>query len=246
MLPVALLDWLDSPVSRAPPWLGAGGAVGLRQHFSTAACSEWVRGTYEARSLWTSDFGGDQFSLGRAFYTHLEQGRTEAYFADAVASDARVEAHLPGLQQAMRTLAEGLVGGQVRPRRGWCGAGFHVFPARGHVAKRGGVVHFDTEGLTRHHIERRARAVTAVAMLQPATNGGELCVWDLLYDGRDGVEEAQLRATQSFMAPYGVGDAVAIDSFRLHQIQPFAGNEDRVSATIHLAEVDTGLWESWF
>ncbi len=32
----------------------------------------------------------------------------------------------------------------------------------------------------------------------------------------------------------------------LHQIQPFEGDRDRVSITIHAAEIDDGLWDTWF
>ena len=42
------------------------------------------------------------------------------------------------------------------------------------------------------------------------------------------------------------GDALLIDSRRLHQIRPFRGGADRVSITVHAAEVDRGVWETWF
>ena len=45
---------------------------------------------------------------------------------------------------------------------------------------------------------------------------------------------------------YATGDVVLIDSYTLHQIQPFAGSRERISATVHAAQVDTGLWECWF
>jgi hypothetical protein len=221
-------------------------AVGVRRHFSPDTCSDWVAGTYGARALWTADFGDDQFSLGRAFYTHLEQGRSGDYFADAAASDRRVETHAKGLQAAMRVLASSFVGGDVKQRRGWCGSGIHIFPASGHVATHGGVIHFDTEGLTAHHITNRRRALSLVAMLQPPSRGGGLGLWDVLYDGRDALDDDALEEAPRIVARYGVGDVVVIDSYRLHQIQPFRGNRDRVSATIHLAEIDDGHWESWF
>jgi hypothetical protein len=36
-----------------------------------------------------------------------------------------------------------------------------------------------------------------------------------------------------------------IDSYRLHQIQPFQGARDRVSITAHLLYRD-GAWQIWF
>jgi hypothetical protein len=224
--------------------LDARGVVALRRQLSALDCSRWVLGTYAARESWTADFGEEQFSLGRAFYTHLEQGKSSEYFKDAQKSDARVERYAPGLQGAMRALATRLTGGEVRPRHGWCGPGIHVFPAGGHVAAHGGVVHFDHEGLTHHHVARHAPALSLVCMLQPPTSGGGLRVWDVVYDGPD-TEEDEADAA-SVLAVYEAGDLVAIDSYRLHQIQPFQGDADRISATIHLAQIDAGHWESWF
>ncbi len=61
-----------------------------------------TRAVLDARDRWTADFGGAQFSLGRPFYRHLETGRAAEYFAHCAASDALVEAVLPGTQSAVR------------------------------------------------------------------------------------------------------------------------------------------------
>ncbi len=226
--------------------LASSCAVVIEQHFSIEQCARWTEGVYRARDVWTHDFGGEQFALGRAFYTHYEEGKSSAYFADTAASDARVEAHCPGLQQAMRDLVARVVrDGRTVQRRGWCGPGIHVFPPGGPVASRGGVRHFDTEGLAAHHVQRRRPAISLVAMLQtPETDGG-LKVWDVLYDGHDHPTREELRARHATVT-YRTGDVVLIDSYRLHQIQPFAGSRERISATVHAALVDVGLWECWF
>ena len=222
-------------------------AVVLPGWFAPEQCDRWVRGVYEARDVWTRDFGGEQYSLGRAFYTHFEEGKSDAYFRDPGASDGLVEAFAPGLQGAMRGVVERVLGGsRVVPRRGWCGPGVHVFPPRGPVASRGGVVHFDTEGLAARHSEQRRPAVTVVAVLQTTEHdGGGLRVWDVLYDGRDHASEEDL-ARESAIVEYRTGDVVVIDSYRLHQIQPFEGKRERITATTHAAEVDRDLWEHWF
>ena len=226
--------------------LASSCAVVIEEHFTAEQCARWVDGVYRARDVWTQDFGGEQFCLGRAFYTHFEEGKSSAYFAETAASDARVEAHCPGLQEAMRDLVARVVGeGRAVQRRGWCGPGVHVFPPGGPVASRGGVRHFDTEGLAAHHVQRRRPAITLVAMLQTTESDGGLKVWDVRYDGRDHPTKAELRAP-SATVPYRTGDVVLIDSYRLHQIQPFSGSRDRISATVHAALVDTGLWECWF
>ena len=209
-------------------------------------CTRWARGILAARSEWTADFEGEQFCLGRAFYTHLETDRTGEYFADARGSDARVERHAPGLKERVRALVAEAVGGRVVQREGWCGAGVHVFPAGCPVAREGGVVHFDTEGLADEHVARRAPALSVVAMIQPPERGGGLRLWPALYDGRDHPGDAALEAGGDVTVDYRAGDVVVFDSYRCHQIQPFAGSIDRISATLHVAEIDRGLWEAWF
>lgn len=213
--------------------------------FTAAECAELTKRTVLARSDWVPAFGGEQFSLGRAFYTHFEQGECRAYFADAAASDARVERHLPGLQRRLSELVSRLTGGACLARRGFCGAGVHVFPAGEKVSREGGVLHFDTEGLPTHHVARRKRALSVVVMLGAPERGGGLKVWGARYSGADHPSEADL-TTPACVLEYVPGRAIVIDSYRLHQIQPFAGARDRVSATLHAAEVDPGRWETWF
>jgi hypothetical protein len=210
-----------------------------------AAAGRMTADVLAARDRWTPDFGGEQFALGRAFYTHLETGRTKEYFAEAAASDALVESVVPGMAAETLALLARVLGGQVRPRPGFCGPGVHVFPAGGKVAREGGVVHYDLEGLTPHQKATGQRAMTLVWMLQPGRSGGGLRLWDACYDGRpdsdidpDELDRVTVRSE--------AGDAVLIDSRRLHQIRPFRGDLDRVSITVHGVEVDRGVWETWF
>jgi hypothetical protein len=240
------------PLARAPSLVGAHALLGshlavlVRSAVARDVCRGWAEGVLAARGEWTHDFGGEQFSLGRAFYTHLETDRTGEYFDDPGGSDACVERHARGLQSAMRALVTEAVGGRVMPRAGWCGAGVHVFPAGGHLARRGGVVHFDTEGLAAVHVARRAPALSLVLMLQPPAGGGGLRLWPAVHSGRDEVDEAIVRSGGDVTVEYEVGDVVVFDSYRCHQIQPFQGKSDRISSTLHAAEIDTGLWETWF
>lgn len=228
------------------PYLLQGNALAVRVRHAVgeALAARWAAAVEEAKSAWVEDFGGSQFSLGRAWYTHLEQRRTALYFDGAPASDALVERSCPGLGKAVRALASRVAGGPVVQRAGWCGPGVHVFPAGAHVARHGGDIHFDTEGLTPAHAAERAPAFTVVLMLRPAERGGGLRVWDVHYRGDDAYEDSDLEC-ESIVCDYGAGDLVAIDSYRLHQIQPFSGRSDRISATCHAAFVE-GRWESWF
>ena len=201
----------------------------------------WERATKNARGDWISAFHGEQHSLGRAFYTHDEEGHAAAYFAAQALSDALVETHLPGMQGAMRDHLSKAVGAEVRARRRWCGAGVHIFPAGENLSKHGGVVHCDHEGLTEHHRRLGLPALTLVVMLSPLERGGGLRLWHR----RDGDPENAETASRARLS-YRVGDGVLMDSYRYHQIEPFADSCDRISITLHAARSEAGIWESWF
>jgi hypothetical protein len=205
-------------------------------------CRRWVRGVYRARADWTPCFDGVQFTLGRAYYTHLEEDRADEYFSKACASDALIERALPGMQARMRDLLAALVEAPVAPRPGWCGPGVHIFPAGQWLSENGGDVHFDTEGLLDEQLTARAPAMSIIVMLQPPVTGGGLRVWSNVYEGQDEVAEPEC---PPFVVEYAPGDLVAIDSYRLHQIQSFQGSRDRVSITAHLVQTDQG-WQAWF
>jgi hypothetical protein len=217
-----------------------------RSVLTSAECERWVRGIYAARAAWTPCFHGVQFTLGRAYYTHLEEGAADEYFARATQSDAVVERAVPGLQDHVRALMAELLGEPVTPRVGWCGPGVHIFPAGGWLAQNGGDVHFDTEGLRHAELAARVPALSAILMLQSPPTGGGLRVWDALWDGDDS-DAAIDRAARapSTVVTYDRGDLVVIDSYRLHQIQPFDGAHDRVSVTEHLV-FSEGRWQAWF
>lgn len=217
-----------------------------RSVLSRAACERWVSGIYAARAAWTPCFQGVQFTLGRAYYTHLEEGRADEYFAHAAESDGVVEAAVPGLQDHVRGLLAEVVGAPVTARAGWCGPGVHIFPAAGWLAGNGGDVHFDTEGLSPAELAARVPALSAILMLQSPSAGGGLRLWDAVWDGDEG-DAAIDRAAQapSTVVTYRPGDLVVIESYRLHQIQPFDGPRDRVSVTAHLA-FSGGRWQAWF
>ena len=220
--------------------------VRVKGFLDSEACAHLARRVYAGRPFWTSDFDGVQFSLGRAWYTHLEQEREDDYFAHARTSDAQVERFLPGLQAQLLQAISTLVGASAFQRPGWCGPGVHIFPAGQWLSQRGGDIHFDTEGLSETQCQRRSRAITLVLMLQPPESGGALRLWDVTYEGSDEVPE-ELSRRAYVDAHYGIGDLVILDSYRLHQIQPFTGDRDRISATAHAAVDASGsLWEVWF
>lgn len=239
-----LVDVAGADVARLLPVLAQSLALRIRAAVDRAQVDAWAGAVRAARASWVTDFGGAQHSVGRAWYTHLEQGRAAQYFAEVAASDATVERVCPGLRDVMRGLVARVVGAPVVARAGWCGPGVHVFPAGALVAARGGDIHFDTEGLTPAHVSERLPALTVVLMLAPPQTGGELRVWDVAYAGTDAYEDEDLERPSALCA-YAAGDLVVIDSYRLHQIQPFGGTTDRLSATCHAAFAE-GRWETWF
>jgi hypothetical protein len=233
---------LDGGLDSAPQHLAIVQPAALCS-FDCAAISTAV---LRAEASWTPDFEGEQYTVGRAFYTHLEEDKTRDYFARAAEADAFVELVAPGLNARLMTALADFTKGTVVRRRGFCGAGIHIFPAGEKVARKGGVIHFDTEGLTRHHLARRKRALSLVLMLQPPERGGGLALWDFTYQGNDHIPAAERVGKTRRLLRYRAGDLAVFDSYRLHQIRPFSGATHRVSATLHAAEIDPGVWETWF
>jgi hypothetical protein len=210
-----------------------------------ATAAKWATAVEAAEALWTEDFDGEQHCLGRAFYTHLEEDKLDDYFADAAATNARVEGVIPGLQTFLRELVGELTDRPAIQRAGYCGAGVHVFAPERWVANNGGDVHFDTEGLAEADRAARVPALTLVLMLRPAERGGGLRVWDVRDAGSDAVTRAMV-AKPSALIEYEVGELFVLDSYRLHQIQSFGGAGLRISATVHGVELPDGRWETWF
>jgi hypothetical protein len=225
--------------------LGRYAAVGVRQAMPEADARALARDVLAADDLLGDDFGGEQRSLGRPWYTHLESGRAAEYFRDAAVSDARVERVVPGLQErALRAVAH-VVGGVVRRRHGFCGPGVHVFPAGEKVARRGGVYHYDLEGLSSVWRQLRPRAISVVWMLQPPSSGGGLSLYRKVYAGRQWPMDEAPVVTQT-TTRLRAGDFLVFSSYRLHRINGFRGDVDRVSLTCHAIEVDVDVWDAWF
>lgn len=257
--PILVVDGasLDDALAAGRQAWAEGTTLVVRRALEAARCEAIVRGVYSARGRWVADFDGEQFALGRAWYTHLEQGRTRDYFQGAQRSDEDVEAAAPGLQAWMRDVAARLAGEPVMARARWCGPGLQLFPAGQVVSRRGGCVHFDLEGLPPAMRDARVPARSLVLMLQPPMRGGALRLWDDRWRGpaddvrQDGVD-AEAEAAPAVTRPppahelsYGAGDLFVFDSYQLHQIAPFEGERDRVTAAAHAAR-GPGGWELWF
>lgn len=208
------------------------------------ACEDIVRKVYEHTEHWNSDFDGLQFSFGQAYYPHLEAGTTDTYFEKVEVSDRMFNQALPGLQEFAMKLLSSIVGGYVQQREGWSGPGIHIFPIDGYAAKNAGEVHFDLDGISDKDRMALSPAVTLIVMLQPPSTGGGLKVWNTKYAGFDALE-LNIETIENSILEYKIGDVVAINSYTLHQIQPFTSTVDRISLTVH-SIFNGECWDCWF
>jgi hypothetical protein len=218
-------------------------AVHFQGVLSRRECAAYARGVYAGRAAWVPNFDGVQFTLGRAYYVHLETDREEEYFDNVDAADAEVERFVPGLVDRLLGMLRLCVGSEMGRRPDFCGPGVHIFPAGEYVSHHGGDVHWDVEGLTEEWAAAHLDTLSAVLMLQPAAQGGGLRVWDTIYEDEDSDEEPGSSGSEEIV--YGAGDLVILDSYRLHQICASSGPLDRISATAHCVRTETG-WQAWF
>jgi hypothetical protein len=207
-------------------------------------CEDIVVKVYKNKEHWNSDFDGLQFSFGQAYYPHLEAGTTDEYFQKVPNSDEQFNQTLPGLQEMAMKFLSSIVGGYVQQRDGWSGPGIHIFPANGYAANNAGEVHFDLDGISDSDRIALSPAITMILMLQPPTSGGGLKVWNTKYSGRT-ADELALDEIPSTIVEYGIGDLVFINSYTLHQIQPFQSQCDRISLTVH-SVYNGECWDCWF
>jgi hypothetical protein len=217
-------------------------ALVVSRVFSEEACAKIAANVDTASTELTPNFDGVQHTLGLAYYTHLEEDRVDEYFAGAERSRALVERVAPGMSARLLALASEVVQAEVVQRERWCGPGIHVFPAQGWVAERGGDVHFDLEGIDEAQLATRTPVLSLVLGLRAPERGGGLRLWSRTW--ADGVEEAA--DGEPTVVPVVAGDVVVFDSYRLHQIEPFEGGVDRLTATVHVLRRPDGVWEAWF
>jgi hypothetical protein len=216
------------------------------QLFTPEQCEALVNGVYEGRSSWTTILP-DAPTLGRAFYTHLSRpSMRDLYVRDFATSDARVERFCPKLVKNMLAGVKELLSCNVNPvlRSGFCGPGVSIFPWTGNVAKDGGVIHFDDEGLPEDHSALRLPAYSFVCMIQKPERGGGIKLWDTFYESAPYEVTKKMTDAECEIIEYDLGELVAFDSYRLHQIQSFKGQIDRIAVTCHAMYTDR--WEVWF
>jgi hypothetical protein len=212
--------------------------------------ASYAKNVLEARSFWTVDPEGDIVTLGEAWYLHFENETTPDYFRLAKRSNELVDNTLGHLPQTLRTLTTIAVKSPVQQRQLWCGPGVHVIERKAAPYRKGGCVHFDTEGLREEHCVAQTPAVSVVLVLSAPEQSG-LRVWDHRYDPRvrkrpfEDLVFAKPPNSAYVDVNYKAGDLIIFDSYVAHKILPSRGKEPRISLTLHAVQNGTS-WESWF
>lgn len=213
---------------------------------------------YAQRRHWQAGAGPGDFTLGNVWYAHMEFGREHEYFASAPRARALVNRLFPGLEQQILAFCRLLTGdGDVQVRSGWGGPALVVFQAGSETARRGGVLHIDHDGLPAELLQARgADTFSFILPLQLPAERGHLMVWPDLYDPADRAryligsgDIADPRPPVQLLT-HQLGTAIAIQSLRVHQIQGFEGNCDRVTLNWRLTRTataaDESRWVVWF
>ena len=246
---------VQMPTYRAiKPQLDQTNVFCIPDFFSARQIEDMVRAFYKAEPDWTTGFDGEQFALGEVWYHYAEEGENlEQYHAQATASRAVVEKHMPGLHaHIIRFLQAFLEHDNVYMREGWAGPGIVNFKAGRWVAQNGGSVHYDAEGLTPEDMGNPDfETYSFVAMLQKPLRGGNLQIWDKPYDHTDPNDQTGAPDTRLFPNPvpsvidYKPTEMWLFNGLRAHWIEPFAGDIDRICLTFHIARRKDG-WDVWF
>lgn len=233
-------------------------ADGLRavifDSFLTASeCREYADTAYMLQSYWRAGTLQGEYTLGRAWYTSIDNREVVDYFDESDYLNRIIRQSFPGLIEKILHFCQRWTDCKnVGIRSGWAGPGIVVFhPSSSLTAKRGGSVHIDYEGLSKRMLDAAVHPPEVYSFMLPLqmpVNGGHLRTWPEVY--RRYHHERYLREIckpegKTRLVPYSVGSLCGIYSLRIHQIEPFRGKDDRVILTFHLGKLD-GQWCIWF
>ncbi len=252
-LPAALVALRDPAVA----------GVAFQGLFSPAEVAGLLAQVYAQRRHWQTGAGPGDFTLGNVWYAHIEFGREAQYFATAAAARALINRLFPKLEQRVLAFCRQLTADpSVQVRSGWGGPALVVFEGGSETARRGGVLHIDHDGLPANLLEGKAAdTFSFILPLQLPSQRGHLLVWPELFDPADrarfmvGSGDIASPRQPVQLLDHSVGTALAIQSLRVHQIQGFEGNCDRVTLNWRLTRLDAtpsgrergaGRWVVWF
>jgi len=223
----------------------------VENFLSREECEEILQGVYTLEPYWRSGTCEGEFTLGRSWYTSIDNREVMDYFDEAPALNQLLQTTFPGLMARILAFGKTMVGhDNVQFRPGFAGPGIVVFKAHCTTAESGGSCHIDYEGLSKHQMDARD-GVEIFSFMLPLSlpeKAGGLRVWPEVYERfrhNRYFEEIEEPEGEKFIIPYCVGNLFGIHSLRVHQIEPFGGEKDRVVVTFHLAQLD-GQWSIWF
>lgn len=226
-------------------------AVCFKGFFGKRDTEKTVKSVYAASPDWSAGFEGVQYVLGEAWYHYAEEGRSfEEYSAKSKSARATVEKHVPGLEKKIIGFLSSIAAPHtVSIRKGWAGPGIMIFPAGGHVAEKGGSVHFDLDAFTQEELKNPdLQLLSFICMLQKPASGGNLTIWRRSYDRTISREENFFPDASGFdntTIEYQPGDLWMLNGLSAHQITPFQGDTDRICLTFHIYR-DKKKWHLWF
>lgn len=235
--------------------VGTAQVATIPNFVSAADCERWLAQVWDDKEFWENRF---EFinSYGSAWYLDIEVGLLNYYYANATATNERLQ-RLEGLVQKLSSVCidlvapDGSTGHPARPRKDnlgpyWADAGV-VIMTRG----REGEIHADYEGLAPYPaklFDANTRAYSAVLSLFKPKIGGNLKIWLKRFLGN---EKPELEDYFAQVADYAPGSVTIFDSFCYHQILASELTDDRpyrAIAGMHFLYMDAPYphWEYWF
>lgn len=224
----------------------------LFQNFlSKEECAELLTGVYTLRPYWRQGTQDGEYTLGRVWYTALDNRDVIDYFEEVSGFNALIDQSFPGLiPQILDFSRKFAANDSIKIRPGFAGPGFVIFTPRSLTAKEGGAIHIDCEGLSTRMLDvpGGAEVYSLMISIQLPEEGGFLRTWPDYYQPSQKdkyLNDIDIPLGRMEIVPYEVGGISVISSPRVHQIEPYSGCLDRVILTFHLGKIDNE-WLVWF
>lgn len=226
-------------------------ALAVEDFLSPDECAEILRGVYVLEPYWRSGtYEGDSI-LGRSWYTAIDNREVMDYFDEAPAFNRLIQDTFPELIEKIMAFARTMTNQEeVQVRPGWAGPGFTIFRPPSCTAETGGSCHIDYDGLSKRMVDvpEGLEMFSVMIPISMPEDAAGLYVWPEVYQRfqhKRYFNEIEDPEGERFTVPYSVGKLICIHSLRIHQIEPFNGDIDRVVITFHLGKLD-GKWNLWF
>lgn len=229
---------------------GIPGVV-VENFLSPDECAEILRGVYILEPYWRRGTYDGDFILGRSWYTAIDNREIMDYFDEAPFFNQLIRDSFPELLEKIMAVARTLTNQEeVQIRPGWAGPGITIFRPPSCTAETGGSCHIDYDGISKRMVDvpEGLEMFSFMLPISMPEDAAGLYVWPEIYQRfhhKRYFDEILDPEGERFTIPYSVGNLLGIHSLRVHQIEPFDGDIDRVVVTFHLGKLD-GKWIVWF